>query len=248
MIATKVRHRLELGAGPVDSMRDLFATRLPDVTVLYAHLCNDKVSGVSFVDAARGPAVVLNLGGKNRNPPVRRFSLAHELCHLLFDWNRQHPLGQLSGFYDEAALAAERRANAFALRFLCPERHFRRVAAAEDVSAEARRLMADFGLHYRACALALDKIAGVHWEVSPVELAASPALAKWIEREEPHGLVGFPMVDVPPERRTVVASLAALAWSRGLIQRDRFARSLGVPPTREIESVVDFNGHDLPGG
>ena len=107
---------LAVGSEPIPSMRDLVAERFPEITTLYAHLGLDGVAGLAFGDRVRGPTIVLNLDGKNTNPLVRRFSLAHELARLLFDWNRAEPFGQLSGFKDDGRLTVEQSANAFAIR------------------------------------------------------------------------------------------------------------------------------------
>src|SRR5262249_23904329 len=117
--ASDLRRKLALGDKPIDSLRDLVKDRFPSVSVLFANLGGGGPAGLSFIDHLRGPAIVLNLEGKNKNASVRRFSLAHELCHLLLDWNHVQPLAMISGYLNESRLDVERRANAFAVRFLC---------------------------------------------------------------------------------------------------------------------------------
>lgn len=58
----------------------------------------------------------------------------------------------------------------------------------------------------------------------------------------------FPLSATPTERRSEVAPLAALAYSRSLISRDRFARLLGTTPADEIERVLDFYRFERPLG
>jgi len=43
-----------------------------------------------------------------------------------------------------------------------------------------------------------------------------------------------------------VARLASLAYSRGRIGRDRYARLLGVTPAEELERVLDYFSLDRP--
>ena len=49
---------------------------------------------------------------------VRRFTMAHELCHLLYDRGKEHKVAIASGPW--APKDVERRANAFAAMFLMP--------------------------------------------------------------------------------------------------------------------------------
>lgn len=68
---------------------------------------------------------------------VRRFSLAHELCHLLLDRDRAVDLAIASGPW--APLDLERRANAFAAAFLMPSQLVARLLAqATSTSPEDR--------------------------------------------------------------------------------------------------------------
>src|SRR5690606_30796230 len=151
--AQELRQRLELGTRPIDSVRDLVATYFPAINLLYARLTQDGPAGLSFADRFRGTTIVLNLDGKNENPCVRRFSLAHELYHILHDWNRQEPLALISGFLTDTGLEIERRANAFAMRFLCPSSKLRGVHTAQDLVT----LLREYGLHYAAIRLYLEK-------------------------------------------------------------------------------------------
>ena len=119
-LAQQVRHEFGL-VYPIASVRDLVLMRFPWIGLLYSKLGNvGAPAGLSFADHRRGPAIVLNLDGKNSNAAVRRFSLAHELAHLLVDWSQGQPLACISGFLSETALDREQRANGFAARLLCP--------------------------------------------------------------------------------------------------------------------------------
>ena len=63
--------------------------------------------------------VALNMSCKtNASPPGRKFTLAHELCHLLCDREVGVPLAVASGPWAPADI--EKRANAFAAMFLMP--------------------------------------------------------------------------------------------------------------------------------
>ena len=238
------RKELGLGRGPVPSMRDLLTDQFPEVMVIHADLGDPSVSGLTFADPLRGPTIVLNVFGKNESPLVRRFSLAHELAHLLVAFPRAEPLATLSGFREDARLAVEQRANAFAVRFLCPESELKALAREEKPKAAADILGRRWGLHFEAARLYLDRVA--HVEVPRSPLPSSLAVHALWGSSEDRGLEPFPLQDVPPERRTEVARRAALAYSSGVISRDRCARLLGVTPADEIERLLSFFSLDVP--
>lgn len=241
--ADSVRLKWALGTQPIASVRDLIRDHFPALVVLYAHL-GDEVSGLAFGDKTRGPTIVLNLDGKNTNPLVRRFSLAHELAHLLFDWNRQAPFGQLSGFKEPGALSVEQAANAFAIRLLCPETELKRIAETADPTVT---LATEWGVHFDAARLYLSKVAQREVSKSPSSADLSAQARRiWLDAEDPE-LSGFPLDGAPPERRSIIAQLAAKAYSADLISRDRFARFLGLTPASEVERVLGFYALDLPG-
>lgn len=242
--AAEIRKRLPQNAReePIPSVRDFVENRFPAIAVLYARLGPYGPAGLSFSDSLRGPTIVLNLEGKNENPLVRRFSLAHELYYILVDWNRHEPLAMISGYLSDKALERERRANAFAVRLVCPESKIHALARVRSISPEsAARKLEPFGLPYAALRLYLRNEASIdlaaHLPPSLMGLGTEP---KWILAEEPKGIAGFPLNEVPPERRTRVAQIAARLYSLGSIPRDAFADALGVTPASDIERVLDF--------
>lgn len=238
------RREIGLSQRPVRSTRDLVQNAFPEIAVLITDLGSDAISGVSFADVARGPTIVLNSRGKNENPLVRRFSLLHELAHLLLDARRGEPLATISGFLIDAQLDVEQRANAFAVRFLCPEAKLREVAEQATPEHAADELLRRWGLHYGAAALYLRNVAGKDVPEGPTDAhLASSVLPCWFEAED-WGEARFPLPEVPLERRTDVARLAARAYSQGKLGRDRFARYLGVTPLSPVERVLDYFGLD----
>ena len=243
--AQLARDRFGLDDHAILSVRDLFREALAGADLLHAHLGPDGPAGLTFASPAFGPVVALNLDGRNTNPCVRRFSLAHELYHLLVDWNHREPLATLSGWLkDGEQFEREQRANSFAIRFLCPESQLPNTT---DVSESASTLMVKWGLHYQAARLYLRNERGLSLPgVPPLELKVIGAESAWERDEKPDGLDSFPVLACPPERRTRVAYLAAQAYSRGLVARDAFARSLGVSPIEDVERVMDYLGIDPP--
>jgi Zn-dependent peptidase ImmA (M78 family) len=244
--AVKLRQALNLGRKPIPSVRDFVAEKFQDVTVLYANLGRTGPAGLSFIDHLRGVTLALNLEGKNKNPCVRRFSLLHELCHLLLDWNRMEPLAAISGYSgspNHDSLPIEQRANAFAVRFLCPETVIKGIDKNTDLSnSKLGRTLASYGLPWAALRLYLRNENDV---VLP-EIQLPELTETWTAAEEPSGIERFPLQEVPPERRTVLAKTAACLYSAGKIPRDHFAELLDVTPSKDLESVLDFFGVDVP--
>jgi len=77
----------------------------------------------------------------NRYPTGRRFSLAHELCHLLYDRAFAREVALPSGPWAPRDL--ERRANAFAAMLLMPPDRVREVIASSAAEPGSRELVTD---------------------------------------------------------------------------------------------------------
>lgn len=82
-------------------------------------LSDQEVRAVSVLGPSQRPKVFCNSQTKwGQSREVERFTLAHELCHLLLDRDRAKELAVASGPW--APLFVEQRANAFAAAFLMP--------------------------------------------------------------------------------------------------------------------------------
>jgi Zn-dependent peptidase ImmA (M78 family) len=80
---------------------------------------DSDVRAISIFGPTQRPHVFRNTETRwGNNPEVTRFTLAHELCHLLLDREYGDELAIASGPW--APLAIEQRANAFAAAFLMP--------------------------------------------------------------------------------------------------------------------------------
>jgi Zn-dependent peptidase ImmA (M78 family) len=83
------------------------------------HLTDMSIRGVSIAGARHRASILINSGhDANQFPSGRRFTLAHELCHILCDREFGRPLALASGPW--APRDIERRANAFAAMLLMP--------------------------------------------------------------------------------------------------------------------------------
>lgn len=116
------------------------------VGVLHRELETETIRGVSLAGEKLAPTIVVNRSSVyNESEHGIRFTLAHELAHLLYDRSMARSVGISSGPWAPAGI--EKRANAFAAMFLMPRRL---VLGAFDDSA-------DFG-DLDAIAVAADRL------------------------------------------------------------------------------------------
>ena len=142
--------RPELGESADDVDIEEILERL-GVTIVDRDLSDLSIRGVAIAGAQHRPGVLVNPShSANQHSFGRRFTLAHELCHLLFDGDVGAPLAVASGPW--APRDVERRANAFAAMCLMPHRLVRRavsklpgpVTSRNDVFTVANRLRTGF--------------------------------------------------------------------------------------------------------
>jgi Zn-dependent peptidase ImmA (M78 family) len=108
------------------------------VSVLERVVLDDRaVRACSLVGPQHRPTIAINSGSRYAASEVAiRFTLAHELCHLLYDRSHGKRLAIASGPW--APRGVEQRANAFAAMFLMPSDLVRRaVADAPDPITES---------------------------------------------------------------------------------------------------------------
>jgi Zn-dependent peptidase ImmA (M78 family) len=101
---------------PVDIEKHLahFGVTVGDVT-----LGDEDIGGVAVARKGLAPLILVNTTNpRNAYPSGRRFTLAHELCHLLHDRDHARNVALISGPW--APPGIEKRANAFAARLLMP--------------------------------------------------------------------------------------------------------------------------------
>lgn len=125
-LADQLRERLRLGLAPIRSVVDLVDEL--GIHLLWTRALPASVPGLSLVDSRRyGRAIVLNLAEGAHQYWVQRTTLAHELCHVVYDRDRTHPIGVVSrraGQTEREPL--EQRASAFACYFLVPREAVKR--------------------------------------------------------------------------------------------------------------------------
>lgn len=89
------------------------------VSIGSAELSDPQIRAVTVVGKNGSGRVLLNTAYRGHDRPyIRRFTLAHELAHLLLDREQGRPLAIASGPW--VLQAVEKRANGFAAAFLMP--------------------------------------------------------------------------------------------------------------------------------
>jgi Zn-dependent peptidase ImmA (M78 family) len=106
-----------------------------DISASPISLTDSEIRAVSVFGPTQRPRIFTNARSRwGQSPAARRFTLAHELCHLLLDREHGDELAIASGPWAPAAV--EQRANAFAAAFLMPTWLLRDAIAAATVPVD----------------------------------------------------------------------------------------------------------------
>ena len=159
-LADAVRERLGLGDKKIDSMRDLLEGLGVAVVWTDPEEFAKAVDGSSTVDPM--PTVLVNLVGGHDQFWRNRMTMAHELCHILFDLKQGGAEAMVSpdvGLNEQGRRGArwnlfegfediESRADAFAACFLAPRRGVQRAVAGIPPASEQaiRRVGKKYGV------------------------------------------------------------------------------------------------------
>lgn len=141
--AERARTHLGLAGDQLPELSDVLdrlGVRQRDIT-----LSDPRVRAIALCGGTYAPTIAVNMSCPiNQSVPGKRFTVAHEICHLLFDQESGVPLAVTSGPW--APKEIEQRANAFAAMFLMPAGVCRELAAQilgpEGWTAEAVRHVA----------------------------------------------------------------------------------------------------------
>ena len=111
------------------------------IRVVDLSLTDEAIRAVAIAGPRYKPGIACNARNRsNAHSFGRRFTLAHELCHLIFDRGAGQRLAIASGPW--APVAIERRANAFAAMLLMPTEVVRRAVLARSAPLESQDVIA----------------------------------------------------------------------------------------------------------
>jgi len=124
------------------------------IKVTKIDLTDDQLRAVSVFGPMQRPHMFCNRRTQwGQSAGVERFTLAHELCHLLLDREYGDELAVASGPW--APVAIEQRANAFAAAFLMPTWLLREALASLDMPFDAPEGIATVAREIRVSASSL---------------------------------------------------------------------------------------------
>lgn len=116
-LARSVRETVGAGSEPLSSLREVSA-RLGVIAFL-TDLGTDLVDGLMWKERNAAPCIAANVAARSGASTAIRMTLAHELCHALFDRPKTAAAGILEQRTDDA-VGREQRANAFAAYLIAP--------------------------------------------------------------------------------------------------------------------------------
>lgn len=106
-----------------------------EIGVTTVELNDNTIRAIAIAGENCRPSVVINSRYKYQHSHPRRFTLAHELCHLLHDRTHGVRLALASGPW--APVDVEKRANAFAAMFLMPPELIQAVVDRENIALDS---------------------------------------------------------------------------------------------------------------
>lgn len=225
-LADSFRVALGLDEAPVVSMRDLLERRLR-IAVIQAEL-GDRIAGATIASGDRR-AIVVNLSGRNRNVFARRSTLAHELCHILFDPREQlrdlrvDEYEELDRRADQVRDPVEQRANAFAVQLLAPQAAALRIYE-EDRDAAVANLIQRHGVSFTAARYQIWNALGHTVLLESLDTRERSREADW-DGAEAYTTTWHPvraLVD-HPSRAGRFSALVVRAADRGIVSWDTAA-------------------------
>jgi Zn-dependent peptidase ImmA (M78 family)/transcriptional regulator with XRE-family HTH domain len=246
-LGLRLRDDLQLGQDPVRSIRELAQNKL-GVLIISTNLRSPAVAACSFANRRTGPVVVVNQAGENSRPWRWRFTVAHEICHLLFDELSQEELGSVTGYRDqeedESADAVEKRANSFAITLLAPKdglRNFLTGMKGKSLATQTRRIMERWGINFKAACYRLKHI---DWattqDIEKIKGVGTMESDDWLTAESDQLDSIFPCPSVPDERRGEFARRVVRAFTANVISRNRLISLLEAAPDDPLDQLVSL--------
>ena len=221
-------------ADPVASMREFVESTL-GIPVVQADL-PQRIAGAIIAapdsDNKSRRGIVLNTTGFNKNPLVRRATLAHEVGHLLFDSEqrletvRVDSYAGLAGNPEQPGLVdyVEQRANAFAISFLAPAEAVRALIEPPLSERDVADTVTRFGISLTAAQFHIKNAYSMDYPI-PIATTLPIDENKWRAVED-YGVDYFPIEATPILRRGRFSGLVVAALRQRLLSIDTAASYL----------------------
>ena len=226
--AAALRRTWQLGTDPIPSMTDLLEERGIKVIALDLPVTVSGSKSVAKLESDRPVlAVIINA---NHTGERQRFTLAHELGHLVLD-----VAGRLT------SREAEKAMDQFAGAFLVPAEELQRLAGAHRNDVSLGELV-ELKRHFQVSLQCLVVRLGQTGILSDVE-----ARRHW-QMLKDHGFLAPPYREpesLAPERSHRLHRLAMRAVSEGALSESKAAEVLGIS-TRVLNDWLDAEAHATP--
>jgi Zn-dependent peptidase ImmA (M78 family) len=133
--------RAELGQPETGYFDIEAAVQQMSIDVRDLSLTDLTILAVCVASPQFAPLVAINIACDDaKGPSGRRITLAHELCHFLFDRSRMRSFARFEGGAAESDRLIEMRANAFAVELLAPIKSFTKPDGTLMTDEEAAKL------------------------------------------------------------------------------------------------------------
>ena len=240
-LAKEVRLKLDNPIAPLASVRDVLAQL--GVVTFFTQFPDEEVDGamLRFKDAS--PCVVVAASSSRVGLTTAiRMTLAHELCHALYDRPKAGATGRVDRRSGSGGSKLDRRASAFAAHLLAPREGVQRFLSDGGVQGKPSEqvllgLSRHFGLGVQAMAFHL-----VHlrlWEEDDVRrhegLRSAPFRSTDDRELESTAAEGR----IPLERRGVLLDLATEALAAGQISLGRWQELLRITSEGDTKALLE---------
>jgi Zn-dependent peptidase ImmA (M78 family)/transcriptional regulator with XRE-family HTH domain len=241
LLAQRTRQMLKLGSGPIDSLRDLCEKKL-QIPVIQVEMDSNICGATISTNGVRG--IVVNLNGENSNVWIRRFTVAHELGHLLWDTEERLKSLRVDNYEDQkienitdtSVDYVEQRANSFAAEFLAPQSSVE--ATYNQSSNSVRAVMEKFGASYTLVKYQIWNSKDRSIKIESLKAEDRSHTDDW-EGQENFAIDYFKPTSTPPSRRGQFANLTIKALKANLLSRQTAASYLCIEEN-ELDSAVEF--------
>lgn len=250
-LANQVRAKLNLGDGPIMSLQRDVLQKL-HIQVIVTQMA-EHIDAVSFASSSTGGVIVLNRSGSHaRSAFGRRVTLAHELCHILFDRPKmrdfrgfcsiaKRPQSRADERRQDSAEAIERRARAFAVYLLAPRDAFSeswRSIIGLSEEDKVRAMMERFGMGYEAVRSHLENLELLELR-REINLVNTEVPAVWDERDPLNINLESELEGISFSRRGGFLDLVGRCWERGVLSESG-ARAALHTSLSQWPLVLDF--------